>query len=270
MVGRQPEGALDARSRAVLAGSWPDVHICQYGAGEAGRARVARCGHWVHSQERCTLGRHRARRRATRDDGIHCCAGWVNRGGRRWHRPPRTKVPGVIENGTVVVERNRITAIGPSGSVNVPAGGDAHQCRRQDDYPGLIDVHAHVGGEGDGILAQTSWPLAANLAFGVTTSHDPSNDTETVFTNIELVRTGAKLGPRLFSTGTILYGAETPFKAVVETYEDALSHLRRMKAVGAFSVKSYNQQRRDSRQMIIKAARELQMMVVPEGDRSFT
>ena len=38
-----------------------------------------------------------------------------------------------------------------------------------------------------------------------------------------------------------------------------------MKAVGAFSVKSYNQQRRDARQMIIKAARELQMKVVPEG-----
>ena len=34
---------------------------------------------------------------------------------------------------------------------------------------------------------------------------------------------------------------------------------------GAFSVKSYNQQRRDARQMIIKAARELEMLVVPEG-----
>ena len=30
-------------------------------------------------------------------------------------------------------------------------------------------------------------------------------------------------------------------------------------------MKSYNQQRRDARQMIIKAARELQMEVVPEG-----
>ena len=53
----------------------------------------------------------------------------------------------------------------------------------------------------------------ANLAFGVTTTHDPSNDTETVFSNAELIRAGTKLGPRLFSTGTILYGAETPFKA---------------------------------------------------------
>src|SRR5690606_1754622 len=79
------------------------------------------------------------------------------------------------------------------------------------------------------------------------------------------VQTGQLLGPRLFSTGTILYGAETPFKAVVGSLDDAMSHLRRMKAVGAVSVKSYNQQRRDARQMIIKAAREQQMMVVPEG-----
>jgi imidazolonepropionase-like amidohydrolase len=131
--------------------------------------------------------------------------------------------------------------------------------------PGMIDVHAHVGGEGEGIIAESSFALAANVAFGVTTSHDPSNDTETVFTNAELVRAGVKLGPRLFSTGTILYGAETPFKTPIETYEDALAHLRRLKAAGAFSVKSYNQQRRDVRQMIIKAARELGMMVVPEG-----
>ena len=37
------------------------------------------------------------------------------------------------------------------------------------------------------------------------------------------------------------------------------------KALGAWSVKSYNQQRRDARQMIMKAARELNMNVVPEG-----
>jgi imidazolonepropionase-like amidohydrolase len=82
--------------------------------------------------------------------------------------------------------------------------------------PGIIDVHAHVGGESTGLLAQNNWPLLANLAFGVTTSHDPSSDTETVFTNSEMIRAGLKLGPRIFSTGTILYGAETPFKAVVE------------------------------------------------------
>jgi imidazolonepropionase-like amidohydrolase len=105
----------------------------------------------------------------------------------------------------------------------------------------------------------------ANLAFGVTTSHDPSNDNETVFTNAELIAAGEKLGPRLFSTGTILYGAETPFKAVVDSYDDALSHVRRQKAMGAISIKSYNQQRRDVRQMLVKASRELGLLDVPEG-----
>jgi imidazolonepropionase-like amidohydrolase/Tol biopolymer transport system component len=173
--------------------------------------------------------------------------------------------PGVLENATIVIDGNRIAAIGPSSSTQVPAGARRVDVRGKTIVPGFVDVHGHLGGESSGLIAQSSWPLAANLAFGVTTSHDPSNDTETVFTNSELIRSGGKLGPRVFSTGTILYGAETPFKAVVESYEDALSHLRRQKAAGAFSVKSYNQQRRDARQMIIKAARELGMMVVPEG-----
>ena len=178
---------------------------------------------------------------------------------------PVQGTPGVIENATIVIEANRITAIGPSSSVQVPAGARRVDVKGKTIMPGIVDVHGHVGGASSGLLAQASWPLAANLAFGVTTSHDPSNDSETVFTNAELIRAGSKLGPRLYSTGTILYGAETPFKAVVETYDDALSHLRRQKAMGAISVKSYNQQRRDARQMIIKAARALEMMVVPEG-----
>ena len=173
--------------------------------------------------------------------------------------------PAVIENGTILIDGNRISAVGPAARVTMPADARRIDVRGKTIIPGFIDAHAHVGSEGDGIPARQSWPLLANLAFGVTTMHDPSNDLEMVFANAELIRAGLKLGPRLFSTGRILYGAETNFKAPVDTYEDALSHLRRLKAVGAPSAKSYNQQRRDSRQMILKAARELQMNVVPEG-----
>ena len=55
----------------------------------------------------------------------------------------------------------------------------------------------------------------------------------------------------------------------MNSYDDARAHLERLKAVGAFSVKSYNQLRRDNRQRIIKAARDLQMMVVPEGGSTY-
>jgi imidazolonepropionase-like amidohydrolase/Tol biopolymer transport system component len=171
----------------------------------------------------------------------------------------------VIERGDLVVRGNRIVAVGETGRVTIPAGARRIDATGKTIMPGIVDAHAHLGGPGDGLIPQANWTLMANLAFGVTTSHDPSNDTETVFTMSEMVRTGQLLGPRLFSTGTILYGAETPFKSVVSSIDDARSHIRRMKAAGAFSVKSYNQQRRDARQMIVKAAREQEMLVVPEG-----
>jgi imidazolonepropionase-like amidohydrolase len=172
---------------------------------------------------------------------------------------------GVIEDGTIVVTGNRITDIGPADQITIPRSALVVEAAGKTILPGFIDVHAHVSGEGAGIIGEANWPLMANLAFGVTTSHDPSNNTTTVFTNSEMIRAGLKLGPRLFSTGTILYGAERTNKAIVDEPADADLHLARMKAVGAFSVKSYNQRRRDARQMIIQAGRNQEMMVVPEG-----
>ncbi|RYZ26527.1 MAG: amidohydrolase, partial [Sphingobacteriales bacterium] len=83
------------------------------------------------------------------------------------------------------------------------------------------------------------------------------------------LKAGNMVGPRVYSTGTILYGADGDFKAVINSLDDARSSLRRLKAVGAFSVKSYNQPRREQRQQIIEAARELQMEVVPEGGSNY-
>lgn len=175
----------------------------------------------------------------------------------------------VLNDATIIVDGNRIAAVGPSASTPIPA--DAIRIDASGKYiiPGMIDVHAHVGTGSNGITPQRHWGYYANLAFGVTTMHDPSSNTEMVFANSELLRAGELVGPRLFSTGTILYGAEGSFRAVVGDPDDARSHLRRIKAVGGFSVKSYNQPRRDARQQFIAAARELEMMVVPEGGSTF-
>jgi imidazolonepropionase-like amidohydrolase/Tol biopolymer transport system component len=175
----------------------------------------------------------------------------------------------VIRDATVVVEGNRITAVGPSASVAVPAGAQRVDVTGRYLMPGMVDVHAHVGSGSSGITPQTHWGYLANLAFGVTTMHDPSNNSEMVFSSSELIKAGLVTAPRLFSTGTILYGAEGNFRAIVTNYEEALSHLRRMQAMGAFSVKSYNQPRRDQRQQIVEAARQLGMMVVPEGGSTY-
>lgn len=175
----------------------------------------------------------------------------------------------VIEDGTIVIVGNRITAVGPRDLVQRPSGAKTIDVSGKTIIPGLIDVHAHTMQFFSGPLPRQNWAYYANLAYGVTTNHDPSADTETVFTQSEMVRAGRMVGPRIFSTGTILYGADGDFKAVMNSLDDARSHLRRMKAVGAFSVKSYNQPRRNQRQQVIRAARELEMLVVPEGGATF-
>ena len=175
----------------------------------------------------------------------------------------------VIENGTVVTEGNLLKAVGKTADVRIPAGAKVIDCNGKTITPGFVDAHAHVNHFRGGLTPDKHWPYYANLAYGVTTTHDPSANSEFVFAQSELVKAGEMVGPRVFSTGTILYGADGDFKAVINSYEDAKSALRRTRAYGAFSVKSYNQPRREQRQMIIEAARELHMEVVPEGGSFF-
>ena len=171
----------------------------------------------------------------------------------------------VIEDGVLVVDGDTIKAIGASGSVAIPANARVIDVKGKTIVPGYVDAHAHANHFSSGVVPQQNWTYYTNLAFGVTTTHDPSATTETVFSQAELVKAGDMVGPRIFSTGTILYGADGDFKAVVNSLDDARAHLRRMKANGAFSVKSYNQPRREQHQQINQAARELGMLVVEEG-----
>lgn len=175
----------------------------------------------------------------------------------------------VIENGTVIIKGNLIQAVGKTGELTVPANAKIIDCNGKTIMPGFIDAHAHVNHFRNGLTPQKHWPYYTNLAYGVTTTHDPSANSEYVFAQSELVKAGEMVGPRVFSTGTILYGADGDIKAVINSIDDARSALRRTKAYGAFSVKSYNQPRREQNQMVIQAARELKMEVVPEGGSFF-
>jgi imidazolonepropionase-like amidohydrolase/Tol biopolymer transport system component len=175
----------------------------------------------------------------------------------------------VIEEGTILIENNKIIAIGKAAEMTIPDQARVIDVTGKTIMPGIVDVHAHLRTSPDGISPQQDWSYMANLAFGVTTSHDPSSNTEMVFSQAEMLKAGRMVGPRLYSTGSILYGADGDFKVVINSLDDALSHLKRLKAVGAFSVKSYNQPRREQRQQILEAARQLKMEVVPEGGSTF-
>jgi len=176
----------------------------------------------------------------------------------------------VIENGTLVVEENRISDLGQEGEVDIPAGAHIVSLEGETIVPGFVDVHAHIGNFRHGLSPEQQWEYFANLAYGVTTAHDPSSDSEMIFSQAEMIRSGVMTGPRIFSTGRILYGAEGDFKAVINSLEDAMAAVRRTQAFGAISVKSYNQPRRDQRQQVLQAGRELGVFVFPEGGSTFT
>ena len=172
----------------------------------------------------------------------------------------------VIQDGVVLVENNKIKAVGERNSVSLPKGTKVFDITGKTIMPGLFDAHAHGKQASNQITPQQNWQNYASLAFGVTAIHDPSNDTREVFSASEMQKAGRIVGPRIFSTGTILYGAEgAGYTSHIDSLEDAKFHLERLQKAGAFSVKSYNQPRRNQRQQVIQAARELNMMVVPEG-----
>jgi imidazolonepropionase-like amidohydrolase/Tol biopolymer transport system component len=171
----------------------------------------------------------------------------------------------VIDQGRIVVKDNRIVAVGKAADVAIPVGATRVDATGKTIIPGLIDAHYHGAMGEDGFIPQQSWVNYAGLALGVTTIHDPSNDSATIFTHSEMQRAGRVVGQRIYSTGTILYGAKGNFAAVINSLDDALTHTRRLKEAGAISVKSYNQPRREQRQQILEAARQTGLMVVPEG-----
>jgi imidazolonepropionase-like amidohydrolase len=171
----------------------------------------------------------------------------------------------VIPRGTVLIKANRIVEIGPSGSVAIPNGAMELDVAGKTILPGYIDAHAHGPYGRDDIIPQQNWSLMAHLALGVTTVHDPSSSARRVFAASEYQRAGRIVGPRIFSTGEIVYGAKSVGYDPIDSMEDAQNVVNRLKKQGAISIKNYNQPRREQRQMVIEAARQAGMLVVAEG-----
>ncbi len=177
---------------------------------------------------------------------------------------------GAIDDGVIVITGDRIVAIGPRASTPVPAGAKLFDAAGKTIMPGLVDAHAHGAQGEDELVPQQNWSLLQNLALGTTTIHDPSARASEIFVASERQRAGLLLGPRIFSTGEIVYGAKAAdVYAQIDSLDDALSHIRRIKAEGGRSIKNYNQPRREQRQQVVEASRREGMQVVAEGGSLF-
>jgi Tol biopolymer transport system component len=166
----------------------------------------------------------------------------------------------VVERGDILIENNRIKEVSASGNAKAPAGVKVIDLRGKTIIPGFVDIHSHMHVAYD-VIRDEEWPYAANLAFGVTTTRDPSIESNGVFSAQELVESGELIGPRIYATGT----AMTTDAVTIDSYEDAENVIKRYKMAGADSLKQYMQPRRIQHQWIAMAAAKEGLNLTAEG-----
>src|SRR5205823_4135184 len=111
----------------------------------------------------------------------------------------------VVERGTLVIKGGRISCVGACATTGVERIVDV---RNKTIIPGFIDMHAHHHRDHEGILPRRNWESAIYMAYGVTTTLDPSMWSANVFPTAEMIEAGITIGPRTFSTGDPLYSGD--------------------------------------------------------------
>jgi Tol biopolymer transport system component len=171
----------------------------------------------------------------------------------------------VIPTGDVVIQNNRIAAVGPSGSVTLPAGARTIDVSGKTILPGYVDIHAHTWVAWGVHRSQVS-QFMAQLAYGVTTQRDPQTSTEDILAYGDLMELGELIGPRLYSTGPGIFSADNirnmaEARDVVRRYADHFN---------TQTIKQYMVGDRKVRQWVVMAARELGLTPTTEGGSNFT
>jgi imidazolonepropionase-like amidohydrolase len=165
-----------------------------------------------------------------------------------------------IPDATVLIEHERIVAVGPRPKVRVPQGIPTIDVKGKTILPGLWDMHAHV--------EQVEWgPIY--LAAGVTTVRDCGNELEFITSVRDAIAGGRGIGPRILAAG-IVDGSGPMAIGVerVDTPEQARDWTDRYHAAGFQQMKIYSSVKLEELKAVADEAHRLGMTVtghVPNG-----
>ncbi|MFT6807956.1 MAG: Tol biopolymer transport system component [Saprospiraceae bacterium] len=167
----------------------------------------------------------------------------------------------VIESGDVLIKNNRISAVGPKGSLSIEGDTKTIDVSGKTIVPGFVDVHAHMWPTW-GLHKNNVWIYAANLAYGVTTTRDPQTATTDVLTYEDMVESGQIIGPRIYSTGPGVgfWSYRLKNKKHVDKVMKQYSEYYDTK-----TIKMYLVGNRQHRQWVIQSAKEQNIMPTTEG-----
>jgi Tol biopolymer transport system component len=173
---------------------------------------------------------------------------------------PMEKDDDRIEDGTVLIENDRIVAVGTRAEIVVPETAERLDMTGHFIVPGYVDTHAHFRPLRR-ILDTANWAFLANLAYGVTTGLDVQPSTTDILAYEDLIDAGLMIGPRALSTGPGVF-SNNDFRSA----EHAEAVLRRYRDhYGVRNLKAYLTGNRQQRQWVAQASAKLEMMPTTEG-----
>jgi imidazolonepropionase-like amidohydrolase len=166
---------------------------------------------------------------------------------------------GLIEDQTVVIERGKITRIGPSASIRLPRNALQIDGREKYLMPGLVDFHVHLRDESE---------LLSYLAHGVTTivhMAGPTGNVSDVLTLRRRISADEVLGPNVYTTGRILDGHPPIFpnvSTVVSKPAEAKRVVEEQYRAGVDFIKVYNNLTSEVLRALVEAAHERGLAVI--------
>lgn len=133
---------------------------------------------------------------------------------------------------TVVINGNKITAVGRDGQVSIPQNAEVIDAAGKALLPGLWDMHVHLQ-RADGLL---------NLSAGVTSVRDLANDLDFLTAAKKRFDEGAEVGPRILMAGFV--DGRGPFQGptnvFADTEEEAKADIDRYASLGYVQIKIYS------------------------------
>lgn len=173
----------------------------------------------------------------------------------------------ILEQATLIIERNRIKIIG--NEMDVPEDAVIYDLEGHTIYPGMFDAHGHYGSQISAlnVIEQRLYGLHANLAYGVTTMYDVYGTTQKDFWVDDMLRSGRITGPRIFSVGDPVFVTKYRKKMhrPITSLNDAIEIASFNQDHGATALKDYSNHTRAARQQLIAACRQEGLNLVSES-----
>jgi hypothetical protein len=138
-------------------------------------------------------------------------------------------------NSTVVMNGGLISAVGPSGTVTIPAGARVVDANGKFLIPGLWDMHGHLTD-----ATADAFPLL--IMNGVTGVRDMGGDLAQIDRWRSEINNGTRVGPHIIRAGPFVDGPKEGVtnRLTVRTPEEARQAVRDLRAKGVDFIKVHN------------------------------